>query len=30
VPYAHVSGATDVRIFRVFTANTAVGLQIDR
>ncbi len=27
-PAAHVPGATDVRLFRVFTANTAVGLRI--
>lgn len=29
VGFMHTPGATDVRIFRVFTANTATGLQID-
>jgi hypothetical protein len=27
-PFVHTAGATDVRLFRVFTANTAIGLRI--
>lgn len=29
VGFVHTPGTTDVRIFRVFTANTATGLQVD-